>query len=604
MQSCASSRIVLSALLPGALLILVMGTARAVVSDPATAARWFGQAEKEKLTDHSRFVDALKQLHQQASQFSPTQRWHLLYLEAWRAAYAGELTQAAHMLHNIIDNSGDAALVNRASALLINVLSRDHQYEEAYKLANALTVGLPKITDPDVRGETLRAIIQMLGLAGQPDQAEIYVRQLGAEPVTMASRCANYSYEVSAQDSAGKLSSNSLELHRAISTCLGDKQMVYANTLRLDMAWLLVDEGHADLAIRLLERIAPSIRSSRFQPHIALLHASLARAYLRQGNDAQATKSALAALAVSDPMSFTEPLQAAYEVLYNVEKSNGHPAAALGYYEKFVAQDKAAMDDTKTRALAYQMVRQEVLDKKLKLEALDKRNRILELRQELAGKAQETSRLYIVLLALVIVVIGLWTFRLKHSQLRFRQMARHDGLTGVFNRQHFLHEAARILQRLHLADAGACLVALDLDHFKRINDTYGHAAGDEALRRVVEICRGELRDSDLFGRLGGEEFGILMPACTCEQGIEIATRIRRSLATALLKLDPETTVVVSASLGLAHSAVSGYAFHQLFTDADAALYRAKHGGRNQLVVDTGGDAPVVADADMPDTANA
>lgn len=156
---------------------------------------------------------------------------------------------------------------------------------------------------------------------------------------------------------------------------------------------------------------------------------------------------------------------------------------------------------------------------------------------------------------------------------------------------------------MHPADAGACLVALDLDHFKRINDTYGHAAGDEALRRVVEICRRELRGSDLFGRLGGEEFGILMPACTCEQGIEIATRIRRSLAAALLKLDPETTVVVSANLGLAHSAVSGYAFHQLFSAADAALYRAKHGGRNRLVVDTRGDAPVVANADTPDTAS-
>lgn len=603
MQSCASSRIALRALLLGAFLVLVMGTAQAVVSVPVTSADWFRRAEKEKLADYPRFLDALKQLHQQESQLSPVQRWRLRYLEAWQAAYAGELTQATRILHNVIDNSGDTTLVTRASALLINVLSRDRQYEEAYQLANALTVGLPKITDSGVRGEALRAIIQMLGFAGQSDQAAIYVRQLGAEPVTMESLCANYSYEINAQAGANKLSSNSPELHRAISTCLDDKQMVYANTLRLDMASLLVDEGHADQAITLLEHIAPSIRSSRFQPHIASLYVGLAQAYLSQDNDASAEKSALAALAVSDPKSFTWPLQAAYEVLYKIEKRTGHPAAALSYYEKYLAQDKAAMGDTKTRALAYQMVRQQVLDKKLKLEAADKQNGILELRQALASKAQETSRLYIVLLSLVIVFIGLWTFRLKQSQVRFRRMARHDGLTGAFNRQHFLHEAGRILQRVHQADAGACLVVLDLDHFKRINDTYGHAAGDETLRRAVAICSRELRGSDLFGRLGGEEFGILMPACTCEQGIEIATRIRRGLAAALLKLDPETTVAVSASLGLAHSAVSGYAFHQLFTDADAALYRAKHGGRNRLVVDSGGDAPAVADADALDAAS-
>jgi diguanylate cyclase (GGDEF)-like protein len=372
-----------------------------------------------------------------------------------------------------------------------------------------------------------------------------------------------------------------------------------ANAESLDLAGLMIEEGHAHRAIALLHQIAPGIRKSRYLPHLASLPVTSAQAYLRLGENAEARKFALASVEVTGADSPLWTLKAAYEVLYQVEKRAGNGNAALVYYEKYVARDKAAMDDTKTRALAYQMVKREVADKKLKLDALDKQNKILELRQTLAGKAQETSRLYIVMLAFVLVAIGLWTFRLKHSQLRFRQMARHDGLTGAFNRLHFLNEAARILRRLQQADAGACLVVLDLDHFKRINDTYGHAAGDEALRRVVEICRRELRTSDLFGRLGGEEFGILMPGCSCEQGIEIATRIRRRLAAAKMMLDPETTIKVSASLGLAHSAVAGYAFHELFTAADAALYCAKNGGRNRLMVDAGGDAPVAASADTP-----
>lgn len=535
---------------------------------------------------------------------SPTQRWHLRYLEAWQAAYSGNLAASIPLLQSVIAHAGESALVTRASALLINVLSRDHQYEEAYELANTLTLSLPEVSDVEARGESLRAIIQMLGLAGQSEQAVIYARQLRREPVTVESRCANYSYELNAKPPSTEFSSNNPELRRAISVCLADKQVVYANTLRLDRASLLLDEGHADQAIALLQKIAPSIRQSQFKPHLTSLYLVLAQAYLSQGHDAKAKTWALAVVAASDPKSFTSPLQAAYKLLYHIEKRAGDDRAALAYYEKYVAQDKAAMDDTRTRALAYQMVKQQVLEKKMKLEALDKKNRVLELRQELASKAQETSRLYIVLLSLVIVFIGLWTFRLKQSQVRFRRMARHDGLTGAFNRQHFLYEAGRILQRLHQADAGACLVMLDLDHFKQINDTYGHAAGDEVLRRIVAVCRRELRDSDLFGRLGGEEFGILMPGCTCEQGVEIATRIRRALASALLKLGPETSVVVSASLGLAHSSLSGYAFHQLFSDADAALYRAKHDGRNRLVVDIGEGAPVVADAETRDAASA
>lgn len=588
----------------GAFVCLATGIAQAAISDTATPAALFAQAEKFHLTDQSRFVAVLNQLHQKESLLSPAQRWHLRYLDACQASLQASLAKDAPILQDIIDHSGDPVLVTRASAKLIFSLAYNRHYEQAFKLANTLTADLPQVTDINARAEALRSIIQMLSLAGEHDQALKYVQQLEPERMPRESRCATYSYKVNAISSAVTLSSADPELLRAIAICLADKQVVFANTLRLDRAILLLDEGHAEQTIALLQKIAPSIRQSQFKPHLTSLYYVLAQAYLSQGQDAKAKTWALAVVTASDPKSFTWPLQTAYEVLYEVEKKTGHPVAALSFYEKYVAQDKAAMDDTKTRALAYQMVRQQVLDKKLKLEALDKQNRILELRQALAGKAQEASRLYIALLALMIVVIGLWTFRLKHSQLSFRRMARHDGLTGAFNRQHFLHEAARILQRLHQADAGACLVVLDLDHFKRINDTYGHAAGDEALRRVVEICGRELRGSDLFGRLGGEEFGILMPGCTCEQGVEIATRIRRSLAATLLKLDPETTVVVSASLGLAHSAVSGYAFHQLFTDADAALYRAKDGGRNRLVVDIGGDAPVVADADTRDTANA
>ncbi len=601
MQHSVSGCFARCVLLTGALFGVVMGNAEASISESTTPAILLARAERLQPTDHSRFAAILKQLHQEDSRLAPAQRWHLRYLDAY---LEGNVAKETPILRDVIDHSGDAALATRAIAKLITSLAINHQYEEAFKLANTLMVDLPQVTDSNARAQALRAIVQMLDLAGEPDEALKYAQQLDPERASPENRCANYSYKINAISYAVTLSSGDPGLRQAIAVCLADKQDVYANTQRLSRADLLTEEGHADQAIALLKSIKPSVLRSGFQPHISSLDVSLAQAYVSLGNDLDARQSALAAVAASDPKNFTWPLQAAYELLYHIEKRAGDDRTALAYYEKYVAQDKAAMDDTKTRALAYQMVTQQVLEKKMKLEALDKKNRVLELRQALATKAQETSRLYILLLLLVIASIGLWTFRLKHSQMRFRRMARHDGLTGAFNRQHFLHEAGRILQRLLHADAGACLVVLDLDHFKRINDTYGHAAGDEVLRHVVALCRRELRDSDLFGRLGGEEFGILMPGCTCEQGVEIAARIRRALASALLKLGPKTSVTVSASLGLAHSSVSGYAFHQLFSDADAALYRAKHGGRNRLVVDTGGNAPLVMKGDAWDVASA
>ncbi|MGP1666985.1 MAG: GGDEF domain-containing protein, partial [Rhodanobacter sp.] len=412
-----------------------------------------------------------------------------------------------------------------------------------------------------------------------------YAVQLAPETAAPESRCANYSYKINAQSYVAAIPSQDPELHRAIDVCLADGQAVYANTLQFIRADALNAEGHGDQAIALLKGVMPDILRAGFRSHIADVNVSLARLLTEKGDDAGAKEFALAALAASDPGKFNWPLQSAYELLYEIGKRAGNGREALHYYELYVAQYKAGMDDAKTRALAYQMVKQNVLAKRMKLEALGKQNRILELRQELVVQAQRTSRLWIVLLVVMLVFIAGGMFWLRRSQLRFRRMARHDGLTGAFNREHFFDTARRVLQRLRKTNACVCLAVLDLDYFKQVNDTYGHAAGDEVLRRIVDACRLELRDSDVFGRLGGEEFGVLMPGCSRGQGFEIATRIRRALAATEIVLDPQTRIHVSASVGLACSAHSELTLNQLLREADLALYRAKDTGRNRVNAD-------------------
>lgn len=575
---------------PAALLCLALGTAGAAVPDVPAPSGLLARAESVKTADHPQFLRILKQLHEEQARLTPAQRWHLRYLGAWQAAFAGDLAKANPILHDIIAHSGDRILSIRASALLINTLSRGKHYEKAYVLANRLVSQLPGIADTRARAEAFQEIIQMLSFAGQYDQALQYARQLQSKPAPNKSQCMADTYTINVLFVADRLSSTSPELLKAIDLCLKDDEVVYANTLRLDKAYLLKEEGHARRAIALLHNIAPSIGKIGFQPHVASLYSTLAQAYLSRGDDARAKKAALAAVKASEHSGYSDPSQVAYNVLYKVERKAARPRAALSYYEKYVALDEAAMNDTRERTLAYQMVKQEVMAKRLKLETLTKQNRILQLHQALERKAAETSRLYIALLVILVIFVALWLYLTKHSQMRFRRMARHDGLTGAFNRQHFFDEAERTLRRLGKVGADACLVLLDLDHFKRINDTYGHATGDEVLRRAAVMCRSELRASDVFGRLGGEEFGILMPACSREQGVEIGDRIRDALANAPMDMENGATVTVSASFGLACTDASGYELTQLFTDADAALYSAKRSGRNQLFVGVGEDS--------------
>lgn len=196
------------------------------------------------------------------------------------------------------------------------------------------------------------------------------------------------------------------------------------------------------------------------------------------------------------------------------------------------------------------------------------------------------------------VYLVLWQVGLVGDRSMKRFCTGHDGLTGSFNREYLFDEAERTLRRLHKAGADACLVLLDLDHFKRVNDTCGHAVGDEVLRSAVFVCRRELRESNVSGRLGGAEFGILIPASSRDQGIVVATRICQTLAATPMAVDPSIIIMMSASFGLARSTFSGQALAALYGDAEAVLYLAKKGGRNRLVVDAGIDAPAMFQADF------
>lgn len=577
-----------AAVLAAALLCADVKANSTTVADVSTPGMLLMQADTLSTSNHARFLGILEKLHQEEKQLTPAQRWHLRYLDALRWVNAADNAKAIPLLHDIVDHSGDPELSARAITLLIqaNFLSRD--YKQAYVLADHLIADLPKLAAPLTRQAALSQIVSMMNSVGQYDLALQYARQMQAAFPSGKGRCWGNLAVTQTLLYAGKLASSSPEFKKTIDSCLAIGQVANANALRLDLASLMTDEGRMDQSIALLHRIAPSIQKSKYQFHIASLPVTLAQAYVKQGKDAEARKSALAALALIGPQSTNWIVEAANKVLYQAAKHAGNDVAALAYYEKYIAQEMKSASDTKARALAYQQVKQQVLAKKMRLNVLSKQNQILQLRQKLTDKAVETGRLYILLLLALLGFIVLWLLKLKHSQLSFRRLSRHDGLTGVFNRQHFLDEAERALSRLHKAGASVCLVMLDLDHFKQVNDNHGHAAGDRVLKRTAGTCRLELRTSDVFGRLGGEEFGILMPGCTREQGLEVASRIRRAVAAMSMELEPGRVLTISASFGLACSDHSGHALSQLFSDADVALYRAKNSGRNRVVVDDGG----------------
>jgi len=564
-------------------LCALVQTARAVatINDPAS---FLDQTEQVRTSDHARFIRMLAQAHVEATALGPRERWHLRYLDAWETSYRGDYGKSEGMLREVIDRSGDPVLIAKASALLMSNLGISGRYQEAYVLANQLAADLPQAKDRLARFTVLANLSQALSFAGQYDLAIGYARMMEDTLPPGETLCNPLSMEAAALNKAGRLKSSSPELKRAIDTCMAAGQPVFANTLWLVKCDLYLTEGQPAEALALLQQIAPAIRANRYYAHTVTSQVELAKAYEKLGDQAKARQAALAAVTIGKSGDVGIWLQEAYELLYRVEKSRGNSAAALAYFELAVAERKAALDDVGARAQAYQRVQQQVLTRELETEALSRQNSILKLQQALATKAAETSRLYNLLLLVIIGSIGLWMFRLKRSQLRFKRLSRLDGLTGILNHQHFIAQAERALQHLDKSVGHACLIVLDLDHFKLINDTHGHAMGDTVLKRAVAACQQQLRPTDLFGRLGGEEFGILLYDCSREQGMDIANRIRAAILEAPVVNDGND-ITVSASVGLASTATSGYGVQRLCREADAALYRAKRAGRNCVMGD-------------------
>jgi len=176
----------------------------------------------------------------------------------------------------------------------------------------------------------------------------------------------------------------------------------------------------------------------------------------------------------------------------------------------------------------------------------------------------------------------------SHERLKLDGLT--DALTGISNRRFFERRLKEEVERWRRSGSSLCCVVVDIDHFKRVNDKYGHQIGDVILKRVAQELGKVLRSSDVLARYGGEEFVLLLPEMSLSVAAEIADRLREDIST--IKFDEKilTNFQVTVSLGLAslsaeddHEVSPG---HWLFQQADNALYQAKNGGRNQVAIAT------------------
>lgn len=195
----------------------------------------------------------------------------------------------------------------------------------------------------------------------------------------------------------------------------------------------------------------------------------------------------------------------------------------------------------------------------------------------------DTAADHVCLIIYDVTNVAVNKLQLESANAQLQELAQHDGLTGLLNRRHWEscleHEFARHTRYSNPAS----LVLFDIDHFKQLNDTYGHQAGDEVIRQVADIIRQLARDTDYAGRYGGEEFVVLLPDTPMQGAALFAERLRKAIEQLTIK-HGQYQMSCSVSLGVACMRNDMAHYNALIEEADKALYQSKSSGRNRVTL--------------------
>ncbi|MFB2648064.1 diguanylate cyclase [Shewanella mangrovisoli] len=319
----------------------------------------------------------------------------------------------------------------------------------------------------------------------------------------------------------------------------------------------------------------------QFQLEISHVHALLAENYFATGELVQAKSHAVKVLTFPDDNSYIEHKHIAYKVFAELMAADKQFEQAYEYSRKEQHYNQLIFDQSKMKTLAYQAAKFNADEQAREINLLNKERELYIAQQTVKEREYTNMLMFITILVgglfflAILLVVG------NLQKRRFMRMARMDALTGVLNRGAGQDLGENLFVQAAARGGDYCVILFDLDHFKRINDSYGHGTGDWALKKVVEVLKPHVRNGDVFARIGGEEFALFLPYANEEKGMEVAELCRRRLEAIDTHLSGHK-FTITASFGVSGMTKEDLSLDPLLHRADMALYAAKSNGRNSV----------------------
>ena len=539
-------------------------------------------ADKYKRSKPTKFKQLIFELAQQ-QKLTTEQQHYLNLLHSYHLTFIGQYKLAETKIKAILSSDASRLIKFRANYALITIAMTTQNWLDGLQYVTKNINALPTIKNSEHYQNGLLITIIFYNQIGQYPLALSYIEQLAKQELSAKNDCWLRQLTLEAKFKLNELELNDSALEATIQKCINADNKINTNIVRTYKAKLYLQENMPEEALNLTLNKLKEVRATQYPMLIAEMANVIATAYWQINDIDNAQIYATEALTINNNMSNLLQGVDTYFLLYKIAKKQQKLALSLSYFEKYAEIDKAYFNVENAKHLAVQFAQHQSFEQKSQIKLLNEKNKSLAAEQALAQTQAANRQLIIVLLMVIIIVLTILGTRLWRIHKRVKELAEYDPLTDIYNRGHFTQVTLRTLQYCQSAEQELSLIMFDLDHFKKVNDNFGHACGDWALKETVKACQNIGRQNDIFARVGGEEFCIVLPSCNIDAAMLRAEACRAAIEAIITKASGYE-FTITASFGVTDVKRSGFDLDKLLADADMAAYAAKNAGRNRVTI--------------------
>ncbi|WP_019029592.1 tetratricopeptide repeat-containing diguanylate cyclase [Colwellia piezophila] len=540
-------------------------------------------ADNSRLRDPKLFRQLLAELIKKKPHFTAVHQQFFNYLQAYHFAFIGEHDQAEQTLKNILRSEANTLLKFRVNHTLINLSAINHKWADGLRYVADNNAMIDKIKDKRYIQHSLLATAMFYLQLKQYDLALKHISLLEQHDVPLFKQCFIKQYSLEVKLELATLSVDNDGISKAIRLCVKAENKIGANSIRLYQAELYLQKNQPDQALQLLLPYRGEIKATLFPMLIASANNMIARAYFQLDDMGNAKNYAMTAMLLNKHNTGIKRGRDSYQVLYQVAEQEKNFVLALSYFKQYAQLDKAFLDEVKAKHLAFQLAEHDSAEQANKIKLLNEINNVLVTKQALSETKVRNVQLLITILVLLLIILSVWGAGLWQRHKRVRLLAESDDLTGIYNRRHFNYVSVSALRYCKTARQDLSVIMFDLDNFKLVNDSFGHACGDWTLKEAIKACLAIGKNSDVLARLGGEEFCLLLPSTNIDEAYIRAEACRIAIENIITEASG-FDFSITASFGVTDIKRSGFRLTDLLKDADSAMYIAKQAGRNQVML--------------------